>query len=136
MKFSQEIINVLDYLGGKFGIAIDWTSENVMPYLEDLCARYISYEVFTSIAWMAIMFVTTLIIGITLSILHKKAKALRWDDDYAAVIGAIIFWVLFVVMAFISILVIYTQVFDIIECYTLPEKVVFEYLKNLVESAK
>ena len=29
MEFSKEIINVLDYLCGKFGIAIDWTYDNV-----------------------------------------------------------------------------------------------------------
>ena len=51
MEFSQEIINVLDYLYSKFGITIDWTSENVMPYLEELCGRYIQYEIYTSIAW-------------------------------------------------------------------------------------
>ena len=30
---SQQIIEVLDYLFEKFGIAIDWTSENIMPYI-------------------------------------------------------------------------------------------------------
>lgn len=30
---SQEIINVLDNLGEKFGIAIDWSNENILPYL-------------------------------------------------------------------------------------------------------
>jgi hypothetical protein len=49
---SQEIINVLDYLCKKFGIVIDWTSENVMPYLQDLCARYIKFEIHTSIMWI------------------------------------------------------------------------------------
>lgn len=54
MNFSQEIINVLDYLCKRFGIVIDWTSENVMPYLEDLCARYIQFEIKTSIAWIVL----------------------------------------------------------------------------------
>jgi hypothetical protein len=136
MKFSQEIINVLDYLGEKFGIAIDWTSENVMPYLKDLGTRYISYEVFTSIAWMVAIPAITLIIGIILSILHKKAKEVDWDDGYAATVFAIIFWLIFIAMSFASIFVVCTQVFDIIECYTLPEKVIFEYLQTLIESAK
>lgn len=33
---SEDIIKVLDNLAQKFGIAIDWTSQNAMPYLEDL----------------------------------------------------------------------------------------------------
>lgn len=137
MNFSQEIINVLDFLCQKFGIAIDWTSENVMPYLEDLCARYISYEVFTSIAWMVAIPAITLIIGIITAILHKKAKEVNWDFyDRAVPTFAIIFWIAFGIMAFSSICVICTQVFDIIECYTLPEKVILEYLKTLMNSVK
>lgn len=32
MKISKEIIEVLDYIGSKVGITIDWTAENVIPY--------------------------------------------------------------------------------------------------------
>jgi hypothetical protein len=136
MKFSQEIINVLDFLCQKFGIAVDWTSENIIPYLQDLGARYISYEVFTSIAWMVAIPVITLLIAIPVAIFHKKAKELHYNDCYGTVVWAIIFWIVFGIMAFASICVVCTQVFDIIECYTLPEKVILEYLETLVSSAK
>lgn len=33
---SNEIIKVLDDLSERLGIAIDWSSQNVMPYLQDL----------------------------------------------------------------------------------------------------
>lgn len=33
MTVSDQIINVLDALCEKFGLVIDWTSENVVPYL-------------------------------------------------------------------------------------------------------
>ncbi len=136
MVFSQEIINVLDYLCNKFGIAIDWTSENVMPYLEDLCGRYIQYEIYTSIAWMVVVFVTTLFVAIPLPFLHKKAKELEWKDYYGTVCFAIIFWIIFVIMCIVSIAVISEQTFDIIECCTIPEKVIFEYVNNLMNNAK
>lgn len=35
MTLSSEIINVLEFVGDKFGIAIDWTQANVMPYLQE-----------------------------------------------------------------------------------------------------
>ena len=31
---SDGIIKVLDSLADKFGIAIDWTSSNILPYLQ------------------------------------------------------------------------------------------------------
>ena len=42
---SEEIIKVFDYIGDKLGIAIDYTKENITPYLTDLWNRYISYEI-------------------------------------------------------------------------------------------
>ena len=134
MKFSEEIINVLDYLCKKFGIVIDWTSENVVPYLQDLCGRYIQYEIMTSIAWMIVTPLITLIITIPLTIVHKKAKSLEWDTDYFTVVVAIVLWVIFAIMAFASVIVVCVQVFDIIQCYTLPEKVILEYLETLINS--
>ena len=45
MTVSSEIIEVLDYLGEKFGIAIDWTSNNVLPYLQTLADKFIKWEI-------------------------------------------------------------------------------------------
>lgn len=33
---SEEVIKILDALAEKFGLAIDWTSANVLPYLQQL----------------------------------------------------------------------------------------------------
>lgn len=42
---SQEIINVLNYLGEQLGIAIDWTSENIWPQVMDILGRYRLFEI-------------------------------------------------------------------------------------------
>lgn len=42
---STEVIKVLEYLGDKLGIAIDWTAENVIPYAEELFKRYVTLEI-------------------------------------------------------------------------------------------
>lgn len=44
MKVSEQIIEVLEYLGEKFGVAIDWSSDNVLPMVKELCAKYISWK--------------------------------------------------------------------------------------------
>ena len=38
---GEEIIKVLDHLDNQFGLAIDWTSDNVLPYLSELSNKYI-----------------------------------------------------------------------------------------------
>ena len=54
---TNEIIKLLDELAKRFGIAIDWTSENVMPYLEDLCSRFITYNIVVNVFWIIMAFV-------------------------------------------------------------------------------
>lgn len=39
---SDEIIKVLDDLCERFGIVIDWASENVVPQLTVLCEKLIT----------------------------------------------------------------------------------------------
>lgn len=45
MEVSNQIIEVLDYLSAKMGIVVDWTAENVVPYLTDLIERMVSYQI-------------------------------------------------------------------------------------------
>ena len=48
MSVSSEVIEILDYLGDKLGIAIDWTNENIIPYLQVLINKFIKWEISTS----------------------------------------------------------------------------------------
>ena len=113
MQISKEIIEVLDHIGNKFGLAIDWSSENVMPYIEQLCSKYISWEIATSIACIAISILALTVIGI----LEKIT-----DGDWG-----------FFAVAFVTCLtIIGCQVFDIIECKVFPEKAIFEYIQNYI----
>jgi flagellar biosynthesis protein FlhB len=51
---SQEIINVLNYLGEQLGIAIDWSSENVWPQVIDILGRYRLFELITTSIWLLV----------------------------------------------------------------------------------
>ncbi len=42
---SKEIIEIFDYIGEKLGVAIDWTQENIIPYLTDLLGRYVTFNI-------------------------------------------------------------------------------------------
>ena len=60
MKFSEEVIAILDNVCAKFGVAVDWTSENVVPYLTELAGKCVKYELVTSIMWIAAFALLTL----------------------------------------------------------------------------
>lgn len=117
---SEEIIKILDDLGRRFGIAIEWSSENVTPYLKDLMSRYINYEVMTSIAWIVIGAIL-LIGGITFAIICAKN-----GGDLSPTIC--------ICVAACGAVMIGVQAFDIITCYTIPEKIIIEYINSLMSS--
>lgn len=54
MNVSEEIINVLEYLGEQFGITINWGSETVLPVLKQLFEKYIAWEIMTSTIWIVV----------------------------------------------------------------------------------
>lgn len=132
MSISDQIIAVINDLCQKFGIAIDWTAENVLPYIEDLCARYIQFEIQTSIAWIVCMVAVTLLAGLVWAI-SAIVDAHSCSDvaDFIRGISMFVFWVALVV----TIIVGMVQAYDIIECCNLPEKVIIEYIESLINSS-
>ena len=114
MKVSNQIIEVLEYLCQKFGIVIDWTSESILPYLEQLCEKFVNYEIKTSITWI--------IFSIVISIISFIISLISED------------WFLFTIVIIASTIIIGCQTLDIIECTTFPEKAVFEYIKSVYDN--
>ena len=123
MTVSSEIIEVLDYLGEKFGIAIDWTSNNVLPYLQALVDKFIKWEISTSILWIAI---AIFIIAMTITLMNlKRFRAINEETD-----GML--WVLAGLLILGFFVIICVQIFDIIECNVFPEKVLYDFIKTML----
>ena len=135
MTISSEIINVLNALCEKFGIAIDWTATNVIPYFQDLLGRYITYEIATSIAWISIMGLILIICLIGLKISYSKAKAIKWDDEYVSPFLFFGFLTASILFGIIFLFVLGKQVFDIITCMTFPEKIIYDEISYLLRNS-
>ena len=54
IQFSDEVIKVLDAIAEKIGVAIDWTSDNVMPIVTELLGRYRSYSILSDSIWLVV----------------------------------------------------------------------------------
>ena len=122
MTVSSEIIEVLDYLGEKFGIAIDWTSNNVLPYLQALVDKFIKWEISTSILWIAI---AIFIIATTITLMNLKGFR-EINETYGML------WVPAGILILGFFVIICVQIFDIIECNVFPEKVLYDFIKTML----
>lgn len=136
MSVSKQIIEVLDNLCQKFGLVIDWSSENIVPYLTELCGKFINYEIHTSIAWIVIMLVMGVIFWIVFAATFKPAKEVEWDPDYLESWINPFFLIVSIIWSFISIFVVGTQIFDIIEATYLPEKTIYDFVKYQISLLK
>lgn len=130
---SEEIIKVLDELGKRFGIVIDWSNQNIIPYLQELLKRFICYQNITACIWIIIS--VALIIGgvIMLKFINKWKKSYDYDssyfsdDDALAAVG----YILSVCIIALGIGLIIGNILGITKNICMPEMVVYEYIKNI-----
>ena len=120
---SDEIIKILDDLGQRFGVAIDWSSQNVMPYLQNLMSRFVKYETATSILWMLL---GVIILSVCLAFAIRMFKSDDCDTQCLAVLLCMI--------ALIGVAIIVCQAIDIITVNTIQEKTIIEYINSLMSS--
>ena len=125
---SNEVIKVLDHICDKFGIAIDWSSSNIIPYLQDLVIRITKYVTYTSIFWLVISILT-----ITISI-YLSIKLIKWSrDTYYDDVITIFCSVITPIIVIIFFLVGVTACQNLIEINTIPEKYIIEMIQDATD---
>lgn len=136
---SNQIIEVLNAICEKFGIAIDWTGQNVMPYMQELMRKIVNYEIWTSIVWF---FIWAFFIFAFFKLIcwyfknkdNENNKIIEWiqNDEYFFDICAMLFWILGGIWTIISIIGVITQMINIITCLTFPEKIIFNMIQSMM----
>ena len=117
MTFSEQFIQIMDAIANKLGIVIDWTSKNVIPYMENLLERFIKYETYTSIVW--------LVLGAIILLLCIIALIAAFKEDVE--IGEVASLILSIPIL-VGIAMVINQTMDIIEVNTIPEKTIIEFI--------
>lgn len=121
MDFSTQFINILDDLGKRFGIMVDWGSKNVMPYVKDLGSRLVQYEIATS--WITILiFAITIIVALALVYMDVK----HWESVLTSILS--------IIVSVFCIGGIIVEVYQIAEAKYLPEKVIIREIQSTYDS--
>lgn len=140
---SQEIINVLNYLGEQLGIAIDWSAENVWPQVMDILGRYRLMEIISIGAWMLVevgfaIFAITVVVKMAkaLSLYHKDKERNFWFFSYYGSPCLTGFGMTLVIVAglvgLISIISFPIDVENLLKWVIVPEIKYLEMLKGLM----
>lgn len=134
MSISNEIIKVIDALAEKFGVAVDWSSENIIPYLEQLCDKYINYEIATSVVWIVfgVFLISSCKWGLRIA---QHCEAESEEDEWSDLDLIAVFVRVGTIIAVVSgIAVVITQLFDIVTCLTFPEKIILDEVKSVINN--
>ena len=127
---SEEIIKVLDELGKRFGIVIDWSNQNIIPYLQELFKRFICYRNITACVWIIISIAITISGVVMFRSLNKWRKSDDYDD-YDDDILALLGYIFSVFITALGIGLIIGNMFGIIKNVCMPEMAIYEYITNI-----
>ena len=131
---SDQIIKVLDNLCEKFGLAIDWSSKNIQPYLEELMAKAVNYKFSIATMWLIIGIILFVIgcIGIKFGIFcGKKYYEIVENTDWD--IAAFVVLLFSIIVLLCSILMIFDNISSMIACKTFPEKVIIDMAQSYLQ---
>lgn len=126
VSVSNEIIKVLDYLFEKFGIAVDWTSDEIIPYLQTLGEHIVQYKLANAIFVSAILVIAGLI---GMRLFCKMVKKYNSDDEDLNELDCVLGWLGGIIGAILLIIACVT-INSAIKCLTLPEVVILDYIKS------
>lgn len=75
---SSEIIEVLNALCEKLGVAVDWSAQNVLPQFYDLMDRYSRYMIARNVSEivLSMMFIVLSIVAVRIT--YKSYKSNGW----------------------------------------------------------
>lgn len=129
---TSEIIEVLDDLSRRFGVAIDWTSSNMLPYLQTLTRKYANYILATRSLELAVG--VLLLIGCAKLVkVYRKIKDGEsdwWDEEFYGMLCCIAIGVTFV----FGCGMIFDSLWTIITCITFPEKLILNELLQMLNN--
>lgn len=146
---DNQIIETLDYLGKKIGIAIDWTAENIYPQVLDFMARYKNYEIVVDCIWtvLAVGYLIAVYLLVKRCILPARVKAISdkssnfWfeyhryyelSDTCNMQFGPIIFVAFLAIIGITSIISTIVNILDIAKWIIIPEAQFYDMLKGAI----
>lgn len=135
MVISEQIIEVFDYLFEKFGIAVDWSSENVIPTIKMLCEKLTTYEICTSIVYALFWIACCIALTIVKNKMFKKLTDSGFFDDadgFNYLMTSVLTYLLLGSIYIITVMVLWHQTADIIQCSVFPEMYIFEYIRPMI----
>lgn len=124
MKMNMEIEKAIDKIAEKFGIVVDWSQDNIYPYIRDILQRYRTVSIVHDAVAIGVL---GLLILSAILILKSRGKSIK--DSYDEFIFAIFMVLCFFVLA-ILLLITICEIYDLTNWIFVPE---MQFVKELAK---
>lgn len=82
MTFSEQFKEVVEVICDKLGVAIDWTQENIIPYIMEVCKRYVTLNIVEEALFVLFGVIMVVVGAILARSLYKGGmKVAETDND-------------------------------------------------------
>lgn len=127
---NSEVTMVLNALAQKFGVTVNWNSETLIPYMQQLCDKCVKYELTKNIIFLMFGIILILTSSVVIKLLMKDIA----NDPDEEILPAEV-WCLLAVLALIflvvgGVLVVFGLI-NVVTCLTFPEKVTIKELQYI-----
>ena len=133
---DNEIISAIDTLCEKFGIAIDWSTENVFPAVQELISRYSKYLFINNIygiilSSIGMIVCSIIVIKVIKAFSEKKPWTINKHENLSDL--ATTFFLIGGFGGIISIVAVLKMIHNLLKINIIPEIYVLEEIWKLLE---
>ena len=133
---DNEIISAIDTLCEKFGIAIDWSTENVFPAVQELISRYSKYLFINNIygiilSSIGMIVCSIIVIKVIRAFSEKKPWTINKHENLSDL--ATTFFLIGGFGGIISIVAVLKMIHNLLKINIIPEIYVLEEILKLLE---
>ena len=143
---SNQVIEILNEICNKLGIAVDWTSENILPQVKIVCEKLGKYFIIQKSIMCSFGFLfTCVVIAYSIFLLKqflqcrttKKDNFLfeyyKYSDSTGLQSYACIITVIAIVIGLTGIILLGLGLLQLIKWLTVPEIAIIEYLTDMIK---
>ena len=145
MTFSEQLKDIFNMLCEKIGIAIDWTQDNIVPYVMEFCKRFVILNIVEEALYLIGSIIAVVIIGFLFKAIFKDYKKCHdtqkdtfwWEVFNGQIwtkVGTIFALVIGGVILIIGLMIIPCSISELLKWAIIPEVQIIKEITSLISA--
>jgi hypothetical protein len=145
MTFSEQFKDIFNMLCEKIGVAIDWTQENIVPYVMELCKRFVILNIVEEALWLVSGIAAIVVIGLLFKAIlkdYRKCADTRkdtfwWEEfcsDVSPKIGTIFVFVFGGIALLFGLITIPCSISELLRWAIVPEVQLIKEITSFISA--